>query len=532
MKALSHRHYVRLVALCMALQCSVAGVGEVRASEIPPWRQNLRCDPSQQRFQGLEYCVPNDSSAFHVMVLDLHEPGVGLEVVMPVGLDKDDRSGECQDVNRSTKYLGGPGCDDPGNRQFYPVMSLETASNLAQARFPGTAVVINGDYGAKEPSDNRIRWRDHGPEGFTVVRGKRLDGVQLGDGDNNAEERPWLAVSQGAPLVADLSQFPRGTDDGGRPAWVYTAAGGAPWMIRGGVIQSTDIRPEVCTGASGSCYNGAAQTAVGLSEDGRWLFFVVDQRRGGAKLQEMAEFMQRQLGVHDAIKFDGGGSTQLWYDGTFITRGDGRWLSQYLAVTASPGDGIADVERPALYASSVSALVYDVAMPSETAKLVFEVRNEGRDAWSGSGFEFVALSGNLPGAPESLPLPGDVPPGHTGTWIVQTSVPPVPGVRSVRYQMQHNGVPFGSAITGYVFVLPEELQNLEQQIRDQIDQWQQQGQQTVEELLQQLGDMIAQAVAQQAQSWIERLIEGCSGSLTLLGGGIAVIFFRLRNQRK
>lgn len=136
MKALSHRHYVQLVALCMALQCSVAGVGEVRAS-MPPWRQNLRCDPSQQRFQGLEYCVPNDRPrAFHVMVLDLHEPGVGLEVVMPVGLDKDDRSGECQDVNRSTKYLGGPGCDDPGNRQFYPVMSLETASNLAQARFP------------------------------------------------------------------------------------------------------------------------------------------------------------------------------------------------------------------------------------------------------------------------------------------------------------------------------------------------------------------------------------------------------------
>jgi hypothetical protein len=531
MTALPRLCYVLLVTLFMALLCLAAGVDEAHASETPPWRENLRCDPSQQRFQGLEYCVPNDGLAYHVMVLDLYESGVGLEIVMPVGLDKDNRSGECRDVNRSTKYLGGPGCDDPGNRQFYPVMSLETASNLAQARFPGTAVVINGDYGAKEPSDNPTRWRDHGPEGFTVVRGQRLDGVGLGDGDNNAEQRPWLAVGQGAPLVADLSQFPRGTDDGSKPGWVYSAAGGAPWMIRDGVVQSADIRPETCTGAPGSCYDGAAQTAVGLSADGRWLFLVVDKRGGGATLQEMAEFMQGQLGANDAIKFDGGGSTQLWYEGAFITRGDGRWLSQYLAVTALPGHGIDDVERPVLYASPVSALVYDVAMPAETAKLVFEVRNEGRDAWSGSEFEFVALSGNLPGAPASLLLTGDVLPGHSVTWIVQTSVPSIPGVRSIRYQMQHGGEPFGDAITGYVFVLPEGLQNLEQQIKDQIEQWQQQGQQTVEELLQQLGDMIAQAAAQQAQNWIDRLIEGCSGSLTLLGGVIAGVVFHLRNRR-
>ena len=502
------------------------------ASDVPLWYQYLRCDPGQQHFQGIEYCQPSDGAAYHVIVIDLHSPGVRLETVMPEGLNRNDERGTCRDVNRSTKQLGGPGCDDPQNDQFYPVMSLGVAKDLAPVHFSGTAVVVNSDYGAKEPSDNQVKWRDHGPEGFTVAQGNRLDGELLGDGDNNAENRPWLAVSQEVPLRAELKQFARGEDRGERPDWIYTAVGGAPWMIREGEVQYLDIDPNTCTGALGSCYVGAAQTAAGLSQDGRWLFLVVDQRNGQARLSEMAEFMQGQLGVYSAIKFDGGGSTQLWYDGAVITPGDGRQLSEYLAVTALPGNGINVIERPALHASPVSVLVYDFAMPGDTAELVFNLRNEGTETWSGSGYEFVMLSGNLPGAPESMRLLSEVPPGNSVSWIVRALVPNVPGVRSVRYQMHAGDEPFEAVITGYVFVLPEGFQNLEQQIREEIEQWQQQGQQTVDELIKQIGDMIAKAVAQQAQSLLDRLLQWCNASVGLLGANIAVIYLRRKPRQK
>ena len=41
---------------------------------------------------------------------------------------------------------------------------------------------------------------------------------------------------------------------------------------------------------------------------------------------------------------------------------------------------------------------------------------------------------------------------------ILAEVPDLPGVRSVRYQMHYRGEPFGDVVTGYVFVLPEELQ--------------------------------------------------------------------------
>lgn len=303
-------------------------------------------------------------------------------------------------------------------------------------------------------------------------------------------------------------------------------------MIRGGAIQYLDIDPNTCTGAPGSCYVGAAQTAVGLSQEGRWLFLVVDQRKGQARLSEMAEFMQGKLGVYDAIKFDGGGSTQLWYDGAVITPGDGRQLSQYLALTALPGNGIDTTERPALHASPVSALVIDLALPGETAELVFDLRNEGTETWSGTGYEFVMLSGNLPGAPETMRLLSEVPPGNSISWIVRAPVPNVPGVRSVRYQMYAGDDPFDDVITGYVFVLPEGFQTLEQQIRDQIEQWQQQGQQTVDDLIRQIGVMIAQAVAQQTESLLDKLLAGCNASISLLGTSFAVVYLRRKPRHR
>jgi hypothetical protein len=525
MKKVCHKSLMRWGAILGILLLFVGGANTVSASGAAPWRQNLVCDPAEQKFRGVEYCAAT-GGAIDVVVVDLTSPGVQFQSVMPDGLDRHGSLGECKDVNRSTKQLGGPGCDDPANRDFYPVMSLGQAVTLAQGRFSNVAVVINGDYGAKEPSEDQTKWRDHGPEGFTVVRGNRLDGRRMGDKDNNAENRPWLAVSATSPLRAEISQYSRGEDQGDKPDWVYTGVGGAPWMISQGIVQQDQITN--CTAAANSCYAGASQTAVGISKDGRWLFLVADERKGQATLFELATMMS-EWGAWNAIKFDGGGSTHLWLGGRTLTEDNSRQLSQYLAVIAERGTGIDEGGASAIdHASPTSAVFYDIVLPNETISLPFQLRNEGQATWAGPNYELLKVSGDLDSAPGSLPIPGEITPGGVVEWQISTEAPRTPGIRSLRYQMHHNGQPFGDKVTAYVIVLPKQLADAEQRIRDQIEQWRQQGEQEIEQLMEQLRQAIQAELERQAQNAIEQFITNCTGSSALLGLGVIAIFLRRR----
>ena len=300
------------------------------AQENPaPWRETLNCAPENQNYTGIEYCTGLNGKA-HVLIIDLHESGIGFEYVIAEGNDRDFTYGECEDVN-IPQWSSGPGCYDPSNSNFYPIMSLLDAVN----RHPNAAAVINTDYGATNQE------RGHGPEGFAVIHGNRIDGPALNDTDNNAERRPWLGISQNPPLRAEFDQYEKDEDDGSKPEWVYTGIGGAPWLIKNGQIDKDEI--SSCKNAnSHSCSGPTAQTAIALSQDGRWLYLVVIE---DTDANETAEFLHDKLQPWQAIKMDGGGSSQLWYQGSSIKdhivfAGDGRKLSQYLAIFAEPGSGI------------------------------------------------------------------------------------------------------------------------------------------------------------------------------------------------
>lgn len=286
---------------------------------------------SEQKYKGLEFCRINDGKGY-VVVADLNTSGMRLEYVIAAGKDRNGKYGECQDVNRPDKS-SQKGCYEEGHPNYFPVMSLSEAVS----RYPNAAVVIDSDYGAGTQSQPDSR--DHGPEGFTVMRGTRLDGIKMNDQDDNAVRRPWLAVSKDAPLRAEFGKFSK--DDGSAPGWIYTGIGGAPWLIKDGKVATNDARN--CTNAAAhSCNSTVAQTAVGLSKDGRWLYLVITF---GQNAEGTANFMSRNLNVQQAIKWDGGGSSQLYYGGLssnnkVVTAGDNRKLSQYLAVLAPAGSGI------------------------------------------------------------------------------------------------------------------------------------------------------------------------------------------------
>jgi hypothetical protein len=189
---------------------------------------------------------------------------------------------------------------------------------------------------------------------------------------------------------------------------------------------------------------------------------------------------------------------------------------------------------PMLDAAAQQRIAYDVVSPGEAAQFALQVQNTGAIPWTGDAFVLKGDTANPAGVPSELPLPGMTAPGTIASWDLLFRVSGAPGLRTARYQMQHNDEPFGDIITGYVIVLPEELRDLEAGIREQIDQWIQQGDQAIDDLMRDILQQIQEALEQQASNFLEKLLSGCTGSISLAGFAIAAVFFgrRARGGRR
>ena len=103
---------------------------------------------------------------------------------------------------------------------------------------------------------------------------------------------------------------------------------------------------------SDSCRPDAEQTAIAISQNERWLYFILSLNF--PTTEDTALFIDKNLDAWQAIKLDGGGSSQLWYSGWIdqkkpdnkIVVEQDRWLSQYLAIYADPDPGIEITPTP------------------------------------------------------------------------------------------------------------------------------------------------------------------------------------------
>jgi hypothetical protein len=82
--------------------------------------------------------------------------------------------------------------------------------------------------------------------------------------------------------------------------------------------------------------------------------------------------------------------------------------------------------------------------------------------------------------------------------------------------MQFAGQPFGQIATGYVFVLPEALKDMEAKIRDQIEEWKRKGQKTIDDLVQGIWQEIQREIERQAQRAVGQLCQGTGVLLALV----------------
>lgn len=127
--------------------------------------------------------------------------------------------------------------------------------------------------------------------------------------------------------------------------WMETVVSGWPMLVADCVPLTASRLP----GSDAFTRSPHPRTAVGLSDDGRTMYFVVaDGRREGVPgltLSRLARFMYNELGVCAAMNLDGGGSSAMWVGDEIVNRpSDGveRHVADHLAVIRASDEAACD----------------------------------------------------------------------------------------------------------------------------------------------------------------------------------------------
>ena len=239
----------------------------------------------QSTTDGVVYCYENGT---HVLLIDLTDPTIRFETV----------------IANDFGYVNVEWCDGQPCYLF-PVESVGHIATRDPYRNQGVIAAINADYFAYD--------RSHGPEGLTVKNGQRIDGPHSNDYDGNEENRSSLAIS--ANNEANI-----GKGLGTQQPYLYNAVGGGPQIISNG--QYIPIQ-QACANEGFSAYwcneaTAVVQTVAGLSQDRHTLILAVSS--GQKTASQIAQVLINR-GAWTGIKLDGGGSSQLWYNGQTLKWG-------------------------------------------------------------------------------------------------------------------------------------------------------------------------------------------------------------------
>jgi hypothetical protein len=258
-------------------------------------------------YEGIQHCT---KGPYQIMRIDPKNPYVRFETVLPMGYDRYGEYGECRDVYLPDSVQpgesSGPGCFIDHS---YPAERVGIMAN----RYPGAVVAFNGDF-----FSSSYAW---GPMGLTVKNGKRLDGDE-NDQDRMEVRRSSLSISRDGDIrigPVDLELLP----DPSRPwEWIpdpdafYNTIGGLPLLVKNG--HPVDLHAQ-CTREQGWCpdqYYPRARTAFGKTFDGKAIVVIVPET-WGLTIEQLSHLMV-ELGAQEAINLDGGGSSQLWYAGSYL----------------------------------------------------------------------------------------------------------------------------------------------------------------------------------------------------------------------
>jgi len=271
------------------------------------WRSGYveSCEP--MIYAGIQHCV---KGPYQIIKVDPKHPDVRFETVLPMGYDRYGIYGECRDVNVPDTIIAGksngPGCfigeQYPGER----------VGHMA-SRYQGTIVAFNGDFFSPT--------YEYGAIGFTVKNGQRLDGY-FNDRDEMEVRRSSLSISRNGDVrigIVARSSLPNQDESWNwvpDPDKYYNTIGGLPMLVKEGIPVNLHDRCMLEQGWCPDPNSTRARTAVGKTSSGLVIIVVVPEE-WGLTLEHLS-YLMAELGCVSAINIDGGGSSQLWYEGEYL----------------------------------------------------------------------------------------------------------------------------------------------------------------------------------------------------------------------
>ena len=191
---------------------------------------------------------------------------------------------------------------DLTNPEVMVIASREEERGLTVSDYAKKAkalVAINADYFDKEMN----------PSGLAVGP------CGVWEGTKDTESRGVVAVGSGRATIYPPKEVLAEPEE-----WMTTAVSGWPMLVK----DCTPLTATELPGSDGFTRSPHPRTAVGLSEDGATLYFVVaDGRREGVPgltLAKLARFMAEELGTCSAINLDGGGSSAMWVEDEIVNQ--------------------------------------------------------------------------------------------------------------------------------------------------------------------------------------------------------------------
>lgn len=354
-------------------------------------------------YDGITYCVEDDGD-IHVVIIDLDNPYIRFEMVM---------------------------ADDVTSVDTTRRERIEDMVMRAPYRDQEVVVAINGDYFGSS----------HGPEGLTVKNSQRLDG-DGGWGQNpNALWRSSLAISRLNRVSLGRKSAEELNDPRAYRERFYNAIGGGPLILNYGVVIPNVVACLLERFPIGACRR-TIQTTAGLSEDGRWLYLAVGK---GRDIEGFAELLL-DYGAFTATKLDGGGSSQLWYDGE-MRHDSERPVGNALFVFYSP--------VPRHDARFVGLSSFPVVEPGERVEIDFVIQNTGFLDWEPDlGYRFKNVQGWPVLGPAYQRLPGSVPAGNSLVSSLTVVAPRRPGAYEAEWQLTRRAESIGPRLWFALVVVP------------------------------------------------------------------------------
>lgn len=226
----------------------------------------------------------------------------------------------------------------------------------------------------------------------------------------------------------------------------------------------------------------------------------------------------------NAMKLDGGGSTQLWYDGDMKIESS-RGIANAMLVLRE--------EIPRHDAFALHQSRFPVVEPNMPISLTVTLRNTGFLPWhSALPYTLQNVDGNPLGATSSFQLPVDIATNSDVQWTIEATSPPQPGFHETRWQMVYEGIDgderFGPEIGFVVTVVPVgtppdlrgAIQNLIDQVQAEIDS-------QIDQFMAELQRLILAEIEQAIRDAIPPELQ-CFSPATLL---LAVVFVVRRKRR-